>query len=226
MRINERLRLVAPDILWDEITIEDPGGAREAVDHDVRVSPHAGVRDHRVRLRGQSRVRGRERRDEAANRYALGSRVGRPAREAGKRSCETGLRLRLQAACRLCGCGRAARARRHRGCRRRRPPRPPSASSIPRCAPATGTSITSPRANAAPLRAHGRQPGPRLRRRALARRPLGGLHLGAARQPGPLRDRRRGRAQRRGAGRTPADRQPRARGPSRVFRPTAARSRS
>ncbi len=30
MRVTERIRMLSPDILHDQITIEDPGGARKA----------------------------------------------------------------------------------------------------------------------------------------------------------------------------------------------------
>ena len=66
MRITERFRLVTPDILWDEITIEDPACSR-SLDGHVRVPAHAGLRDHRVRLRGQPRVRRRGRCYEATD---------------------------------------------------------------------------------------------------------------------------------------------------------------
>ena len=57
MRLTERFRLVTPDILWDEITIDGSRRARQAVDRHLRVPAHAGLRDHRVRLRGQPRIR-------------------------------------------------------------------------------------------------------------------------------------------------------------------------
>ena len=52
--------LVSPDVLWNEITIDDPSGVREAVDVHLRVSPDAGLHAARVHLRRQSRVRRRQ----------------------------------------------------------------------------------------------------------------------------------------------------------------------
>ena len=59
MRIAERMRLVAPDTLWNEITITDPTSARETVDLHVCLPADEGLHAARVHLRRQSGVLGR-----------------------------------------------------------------------------------------------------------------------------------------------------------------------
>ena len=61
MRITERIRLVTPDVLHDQITIDDPVVAREAGDLHAGLSAAAGLRDGGVRVREQPRVHRRTR---------------------------------------------------------------------------------------------------------------------------------------------------------------------
>ena len=56
MRITERIRLVTPDILHDQITIEDPVVLEKPVIYTLGLPADAGLRDGGVRLRQQSRV--------------------------------------------------------------------------------------------------------------------------------------------------------------------------
>ena len=54
MRIRERMKLVSPNVLWNEITIEDPVVLEKP--HVYRgLSADAGLHAARIRLRGQSR---------------------------------------------------------------------------------------------------------------------------------------------------------------------------
>ena len=58
MRITERFRLVTPDVLHDQITIEDPVVLEKPVIYTLAYRRLRGLQDGRVRLRQQPRVRG------------------------------------------------------------------------------------------------------------------------------------------------------------------------
>ena len=62
MRITERIRLAAPNILHDQITIEDPVVLEKPITYTLAYSAHARLRDGGIRLRQQPRIRGCERR--------------------------------------------------------------------------------------------------------------------------------------------------------------------